>query len=94
MSFVPSAGVASVTVLVMETFAADVGLTLAEAVVVPVGFGFDWVSLAVLVIVPELALTVTVIVAVAEAPFAKVPIVQVTVPELFEIEPVAVVELT
>ena len=94
----PSAGVAFVTVFVIETFAAVVGFTDAEAEVVPVGFGFVCVSLAVFVIVPELAFTVTVIVAVAEAPFASVPMVQVTVctpaTRASEIEPVVLAELT
>jgi hypothetical protein len=98
VSFVPSAGVAFVTVFVIETFAAEVGLTEAEAEVVPVGFGFVWVSLAMFVIVLELAFTVTVIVAVALADLASVPMVQVTVctpaTRASEIEPVVVAELT
>ena len=80
VSFVPSAGVGLATVFRTETLAAEVGLTLAEEEVVPVGFGFVCDSVAVLVIVPEVALTVTVMVAVAEAPFARVPTVQVIVP--------------
>ena len=91
-SFVPSAGLGSATVLVIETLAAEVGLTLAEALWVPLGSAVVWDSVAVFMIGRAVALTVTVIVAEAPAPSARVPTVQVTVPEDCEIEPVAVDE--
>ncbi len=94
VSFVPSAGVGSEAVLVKVTLAAGVGLTGTLLVGFPVGFGFVCDSVAVLVIVPALALTVTVMVAVTVAPAARDPTCQVMVPEMFEIEPVAVAELT
>ena len=81
VSFVPSAGVGSATVFVIETFAAELGLRLAEALWVPVGSGFVCDSVAVLMIVPAVAFTITVIVAVTLAPSASEPTVQVTVPD-------------
>jgi hypothetical protein len=60
----------------------------------PDGLAVVWVSVAVLVIVPEEAFTVTVMVAVVLAPFARAPTVQVTVPELLEMVPVALEEET
>src|SRR5271154_183341 len=80
VTLVPSAGVGFETDFVIETLAPVVGVTLAEAEVVPVGFGFVWVSLAVLVIVPELAFTVTAKVAETwPSATARLPIVQVMV---------------